>query len=128
MVMRNVKSVKHTSVVIGSIHDLLFMLVYLTPIVPMSTAVKTVLFLVCFAAAHVANNLILPARGAWMISLIDDRSRGVFTAKKEMVSLLGGMTFSYVMGSLVNHLEAQGQVRIAFIVGAVAIAVLGISI
>lgn len=126
VVMRNVKSVKHTSIVIGSIHDLLFMLVYLTPIVSMSQAVKTALFLICFAAAHIVNNLILPARGAWMISLIDDKSRGVFTAKKEMVSLLGGMTFSYAMGSLVDYLEAQGQVRTAFIVGAVAIAMLGI--
>ena len=125
VVMRNIKSIKRTSIRIGIIHDLLFMLVYLTPIVPMGRGMKTVLFLICFATAQVVNNLIVPARGAWMISLIDDKSRGVFTAKKEMVSLLGGMTFSYLMGSLVDYLEAQNQVRTAFIVGAVSITVLG---
>jgi len=126
VVLRNVKSIKRTSILIGCAHDLLFMLVYVTPIVPMSQGMKKALFLLCFTGAHLVNNLIISGRSAWMISWIDDRSRGIFTARKEMISLLGGMVFSYVMGSVVDYLNAQGQVRTAFIVGAMTLTALGL--
>ena len=100
------------------VNQLLFSLVYLTPVLELSQEKKTVLFLICFCGAFVITNLISPTKTSWMLGLIDDRQRGIFTARKEIVSLLGGMTFTYLMGNLIDYLEAVGNQRLAFIAGA----------
>lgn len=58
------------------------------------------------------------------MSLVDDNKRGSFTANKEIVSLLGGMTFSYTMGFIVDKFEAAGKNREAFIACGITIFVL----
>ena len=58
------------------------------------------------------------------MSLVDDGKRGRFTANKEIVSLLGGMAFSYGMGLLMDHFEAQDNIRMAFIIGAMTLFIL----
>ena len=50
------------------------------------------------------------------MSLVDDQKRGIFTANKEMVSLIGGMVFSFAMGTVIDSFEAVGDLNGAFIV------------
>lgn len=50
------------------------------------------------------------------MSLVDDKKRGSFTANKEMVSLMGGMVFSFAMGAVIDHFEEIGNLNGAFIV------------
>jgi Na+/melibiose symporter-like transporter len=50
------------------------------------------------------------------MSLVDDKKRGRFTASKEMVSLIGGMLFSFAMGAVIDHFEEIGNLNGAFIV------------
>lgn len=102
----------------------LFSLVYLTPVLPLSGGAKTALFLICFCSAFVISNLITPPKVNWLMGLVDDRARGVFTARKEIVSLLGGMTFTYLTGTVIDALEAAGNVRMTFILGSVTVFVL----
>lgn len=121
---RNVRSSKRLVMLFHLLTELMFVLVYLTPVVKLSRGQKTVMFLVAFCAAQVLQNIIRPNKTEWILSLIDDRSRGIFSARNEMVSLLGGMAFTYAMGSVVDGLEAAGNVRQAYIVGAVTLLVL----
>ena len=121
---RRMRGVKKPIVVFLAVNQLLFVLVYLTPVLPLSSGMKTALFLVCFCGAYLVANLITPTRSSWFISLVDDRARGIFTARKEIVSLLGGMTFTYITGAVIDHLEENGQQRLAFILGAATIFVL----
>ena len=58
------------------------------------------------------------------MSLVDDKKRGRFTANKEIVSLTGGMVFSYFMGAMIDHFEALDNMRAAFIVGGITLFVL----
>jgi Na+/melibiose symporter-like transporter len=55
------------------------------------------------------------------MSLIEDKQRGRFTANKEIVSLLGGMVFSFAMGSLMDYFEAQNNMQMAFIIGGITL-------
>lgn len=121
---RNIKSVKRTSILFQLINELLFALLYLTPIVPLSPGQKSAVFVVFFCITHVFGNLIVPAKVDWMMSLIDDHTRGIFSARKEMLSLFGGMVFTYLMGSAIDALEAAGNLRLAFVVCAVTVLVL----
>jgi Na+/melibiose symporter-like transporter len=58
------------------------------------------------------------------MSLVDDHKRGSFTANKEMVSLIGGMVFSFGMGMVIDHFEEKGNLQGAFIVCGISVFVL----
>lgn len=120
----NKRPVKRWVTASHTISQVLFACMYLIPVVPMSTAVKTVVFVGVFLIAQIIHNVINSHKINWFMSLVDDGKRGRFTANKEIVSLLGGMAFSYGMGLLMDHFEAQDNIRMAFIIGAITLFVL----
>jgi len=121
---RQSRTVKRTIILCHLVNQALFACVYFIPAMPLSSNAKTALFLVCFCGAYIISNIIVPPKSSWLISLISDRERGVFTARKEIVSLLSGMTFTYLLGLLTDSLEAAGKQRLSFILGGVIILVL----
>ena len=121
---RRFHRVKRPILLIHLINEGLFALIYLIPVFSLDSGQKTALFLLCFCGSYILANLLTPQKTSWFMSLVDDRARGIFTAKKEIVSLLGGMVFTYVMGVAVDSLEARGDQRAAFILGAIVILVL----
>ena len=120
----NMRSAKKPVMLCHLFTELMFVLVYLAPVVKLSPGQKTALFVFAYCAAQVLQNLLRANKTEWTLSLIDDRSRGIFTAKNEMVSLLGGMVFTYIMGSIIDHMEAAGDPQKAYIVGAVTLLIL----
>lgn len=58
------------------------------------------------------------------MALVDDHHRGNFTANKEIFSLISGMIFTFLMGSMIDHFTERGEIRTAFILSAVVILVL----
>ena len=124
LLFKNARSAKGPVLGGYTLNQLLFVFVYLLPVLPMGAAVKTGAFFVCFCGAFAISNLIVPMKTDWFLGLVDDRSRGIFTAKKEIISLIGGMGFSFMMGRMIDTLEAAGNTAGAFIAGAVTLFVL----
>lgn len=118
---RNSRTVKRTIILSHLMNQALLACVYFIPATPLAGSTKTALFLVCFCGAYIISNTIAPPKSSWLISLISDGERGVFTARKEIVSLLSGMTFTYFLGHLTDSLEAAGQQRLSFLLGGVII-------
>ena len=67
-------------------------------------------------ALSVANQLLFT-----LMSLVEDGRRGLFTANKEIVSLLAGMGFSFLMGTVSDHFAAAGELRTAFAITALVL-------
>ena len=119
--LRNKTPVKRWVSILHIVNQCLFALVWLTPLFPLSGTGKTVLFIGFLLIGHVLCNVITPSKVNWLMSLVDDRKRGVFTANKEIVSLISGMIFSYVMGALYDFFEAKGETVSALIIGGITI-------
>lgn len=114
-------------VVFGSvINQLLFMLLYVIPLTGMTKQFKIILFTVFIISAYLIYNLVHPKKINWLMSLIDDKQRGRFTANKEIVSLIMGMAFSFFMGALIDRLSENGCRRTAFVISAVTIFILSL--
>lgn len=106
-------------VIISTIfNQLLFMALYLIAFTTFSQQTKIVLFVVIIVLAYFIYNLVGPKKIGWLMSLVDDRHRGIFTAHKEIVSLIFGMVFSFAMGVVFDHFSANNQLETAFIVSA----------
>lgn len=106
------------------ISQLLFSLLYFVPLLQLTKPQRTILFVAILFAAQAIHNIINSPKINWFMSLVDDRSRGRFTANKEMVSLLGGMAFSYGLGAVMDRYEARGDLRGAFVVCGIGLLVL----
>ncbi len=102
-------------------NQILFMLLYVIPLLGIEKPIKSALFVVFIVLAYFLYNLAHPKKINWLMSLVDDKQRGNFTANKEILSLIAGMVFSFSMGALIDHFVESGAIRTAFCIAAVVI-------
>ncbi len=107
------------------ITDLAFVLVYLTPFFPIPKEMRSIVMLVALLAAFLIKNVVFSPKTNWFMSLVDDSKRGVFTANKEIISLIGGMIFTLVTGAVIDMFEAADNLEGSFIMCAITIFGLG---
>lgn len=113
--------VKPLVVTLSVANQILFLALYLIPLSPFGARVKIVLFAVCVFLAYLIYNLAHPKKINWLMSLVEDKERGIFTANKEILSLVAGMAFSFGMGAMSDHFAARGEIKVAFVISAAVI-------
>lgn len=116
------KTVKKYVVGLSIANQLLFMLLFVIPLgEKIPSGVKTALFIGLIVVAYFLYYIAHPKKINWLMSLVDPAERGKFTAVKEIISLLMGITFSFLMGKLVDYYKDRGEIRTAFLFCAAAI-------
>ena len=115
------RTVKRFVLVLSVINQLLFLFLYVVPILPLGKTAKTVIFIAFILLAYLIYYIAHPKKIAWLMGLVPDNRRGRFTANKEIVSLIVGIAFSYGMGTLFDHFTERGETRTALIIGALTI-------
>ena len=118
------RQVKSFVIVMSIVNQLLFMLLYVIPLINIGKQAKIVIFVVALVLAYLIYNFAHPKKISWLMALVDDHHRGNFTANKEIFSLISGMIFTFLMGSMIDHFTERGEIRTAFILSAVVILVL----
>lgn len=106
--------VKKTVIVCTVANQLLFITLYLLPLLRLPPQAKPAIFVALILTAYILYYFVFPKKITWLMSQVEDGQRGVFTANKEIFSLLTGMTFSYLMGAVSDHFFAVGQGQTAF--------------
>lgn len=115
------KPVKRWVTLLHIVSQTMFALLYIVPLTPLSRTVKTVVFILLLLLAHIVHNVINAPKINWFMSLVEDKKRGKFTANKEIVSLVGGMVISYLLGLLIDYYSGTGEIRTAFILTGVGL-------
>ena len=103
------------------INQSLYALMYLTPFFPIPTQYRSVFLIAFLLVGQLIMNVIQSHKVNWFMSLVDDHKRGVFTANKEIISLIGGMLFTFAMGAISDYFEKIGNETAFFITAAVAV-------
>lgn len=112
--------------ILNLVNQLLFCLLYLIPLTSFRQELKIVLFVGMLFSAYFCQHYLTPSRTQWHMENVDDNKRGIFTANKEIVSLVGGMIFSQCAGIMLDHFKAKGDTRTCFVIFAVTIALLSL--
>ena len=87
-------------VTLSIVNQLLFLTLYIVPLITGTKTSKIALFVFIIFTAYTIFYFIAPKKTIILMSAVDDEHRGIFTADKEIVSLLAGMVFSFSMGAL----------------------------
>ena len=122
--VRRRRSIKAATLFLQTLQQVLFSLLFLLPFFPLSNTVRVVLFSVLFLFSSILINLVSPAKFNWMMSFVPPGERGKFTARKEMVSLITGLVYNYIMSRVVDHFDAIGRPQVGLQLCAAVIFVL----
>lgn len=112
------RTVKRFVVIMSVANQALFTLLYVIPVTPLAKEIKTIVFVACLFLAYFLYYLAHPKKIGWMMSLVEDKTRGRFTANKEIVSLASGIAFTYGMGEVSDYFKAKGELNTAFLITA----------
>lgn len=118
--------VKLMVTVLHLVNQLMFVSLYLIPGLDFPREIKVTAFVVMFLGGHIISNIAQPYKLSWLMSAVPDKSRGRFTANKEIVSLLGGMCFSYAMGAVADYYRDIGDENTGFMICGITIFVLAV--
>ena len=119
-------SAKKLVMLVDTISIFFFMLLYLTPFLPLGKTGKTIFLMVCILLAYVSKYLVMNICFAWANSFVSPHKRARFSANKEMVSLFSGMIFTAVVGFVIDRFETKNNLSGSFLFIAVAILILNI--
>ncbi len=108
------------------LNQLLFLILYIIPLLTGAKTFKTFAFVFAIISAYLIYNIAHPKKINWLMSLVEDNHRGIFTANKEIISLVCGMVFSFLMGAAVDYFVDKGEIRIAFIITAAVMLVISV--
>lgn len=104
----------------------LFCFLYFIPFFELSSAAKAAVFAGLYLIAVLFQCLMMPSKYQWLMGFISRDVRGRFCARKEIVSLIGGMVFSILMGYICDTFRDSGRERIGFLFCAVAILLIAV--
>ncbi len=113
--LANKTPVKRWVTVLTITDQILFGLLYAVPFIKVSQTVKIVIFVVFLLVANILLSVVFSPKFNWYMAMVDDHKRGVFSANKEIISLIGGIIFTFVTGNIIDRFEAAGKTDHAFI-------------
>ncbi|MBO4971424.1 MAG: hypothetical protein J6D45_01270 [Clostridia bacterium] len=125
-IVRKITNTKRFAVFFHALSQLFFMSLYLIPFLPFEYKYKEILVIVCILFAYFGNYLVTSMIYKWGNSFVDPKKRGVFSAGKEMISLILGMAVTLIIGFAMDSFTESGNTNGGFIFAASAILVFSI--
>lgn len=112
--VRRIRHVKRWCVSCCMASQTVFVALYLLPMLPCTLGQKTVLAYAGILLGYLLSNAVASILFQWANSFVDPRRRATYSAGKEMLSLLGGMLFTFLLGLVMDRCEAAGHLADAF--------------
>lgn len=125
-VVRAKISTKKLVIIADTVSQFFFMLIYIIPFLPAAANAKKVFVMLAILIAYACKYLILSLCFKWANSYVAPNHRAVYSANKEILSLVTGIIFTSVMGAVIDKFEGIGNLRGGFLFIAVSMLILNI--
>lgn len=113
--VRRIRNVKKWVIIFCLSYQLLLISLYFLPFLPFALPVKTVFAFIGVLFASSFSSAISSILFQWANSYVDPYQRAIFSAEKEMRSLLGGMIFTFLLGMVMDRFELAGKLAGSFV-------------
>ena len=120
-VVQRIANTKRFVVLVHTLSQLFFVVLYLIPFMPFALPYRKTLVVVCVLFAYFGNYFVTAMLYKWCNSFVDPSRRGRFSATKEIISLIGGMVMTLIVGYVMDAFEAADNLEGGFIFAACAI-------
>ena len=106
---------KTLSIVFEGVSQLCFASLYLIPFLNASKEIRHALVILAILFAYIAKYLVFSILFKWGNSFVDPKTRGSFSAKREIISLVSGIVFTLVISRTFDSFEASGNLNGGFL-------------
>lgn len=113
--VRRIHNVKKWVITFCISYQLILISLYFLPFFPFALPVKTVFAFTGVLLAYFFSGAISAILFQWANSYVDPHQRAIYSAEKEMRSLLGGMIFTFLLGIVMDRFELAGRPVSSFI-------------
>jgi len=120
------KNTKRTVIFFDTISQIFFMGIYMVPFIPAGQGVKTIIVVLMLLVAYIFKYLVIGIYFKWANSFVSPDKRGVYSATKEMISLLSGIVFTLAIGWVADQYAAKGNLEGSFVFLGVMLLILNI--
>jgi len=107
--------------ILDTVGQMLFFALYLLPFINIDATLRRVLVYVFIIGAYMSKYLVSTFLFQWANSYVDPKKRASYSGLKEIVSLVGGIIFTLVMGAVFDWFEASGNLSGGFLFLAISI-------
>ena len=108
-------SKKKMILICDGIGQMLFFALYLLPFIGIDANLRRVLVYVFIIGAYMSKYLVSTYLFQWANSYVHPEKRASYSGNKEIISLIGGIIFSLVMGAVFDWFEAGGNLAGGFL-------------
>lgn len=122
-----IKNTKSTVTLVDVIGQMLFIGMYAVPFLNFSVEIKSIITMSLVIIAYMLKYMVSSIYFKWSNSFVDPLHRAEFSAGKEIISLIGGIIFTLVMGYSMDAFEASGNMAGGFIFAAIVMLILNIA-
>ncbi len=124
LMMQHITNIKRTVIVCDTVSQLFFLGLYLLPFAPIPQSARGAAATALLLLAYFVKYLISSMYFRWANAFVDPHGRAVFSARKEVISLISGILFTLAAGAMMDRFEAAGNLRGSFLCIAVVMLVL----
>lgn len=121
LVVQKIGNTKRFVVLFHTGGQLFFMLLYLVPFFNIEHEYKTTLAVICILAAYFGNYFVCVIIYDWGNSYVDPRHRAIFSANKEIISLILGIIVTLTVGYVMDYFEKHNNLDYGYIFAAIGI-------
>ena len=119
-------STKKLVIIFDTLSQLLYMLMFFVPLLPIGMAEKKILVVVSILLAYIFKYLILSICFKWANAYVAPTKRATYSAIKEMISLASGIAFTMIMGYIIDRYESVGNLNGGFLFIAISMLVINL--
>lgn len=120
-------STKKIVIAADVISQFFFMFIYFVPFIPVPNALKKIVVMVSVMIGQASKCIISSLYFKWANSYVAPHKRSVFSANKEIISLLCGIVFSAITGFVIDKFENIGNIKGGFLFIAVSMLIINIA-
>ena len=120
-VVQRIRNTKRFVIFFHALSRMFFMGLYLIPFLPFAYKYKELLVILCILLAYFGNYFVTSMLYKWCNSHVNPHHRAEFSAGKEMISLITGISVSLGAGWIIDRYEALDNLQGGFIFCAIAI-------
>lgn len=105
---------KALSIIFETVSQVCFALMYFIPFFSLEKAAKHALVIIFIIIGYIAKYLVFSILFGWGNSFFDPEKRGIFSARREMISLIAGIVFTLTVSRTFDSMEAAGNIKGSF--------------
>lgn len=122
-----IKKTKTTVTIVDFLSQMFFIGIYAVPFLNLSVQAKSIITISLIIGAYMLKYIVSSIFFKWANSFVDPLHRAEFSAGKEIISLLGGIIFTLIMGYTIDAFNAGGNMAGGFIFATIVMLALNIA-